>query len=278
MSLPTLKDAIASHTWYHTMELAPGVEAPGYYDLRPIVGALPWPDVGGKRCLDVATFDGFFAFELERRGASEVVAIDVDDYADIDWLFHRRESGPKEIASMTPGEGFRIASEALSSRVERRAVNVYGLSPDTVGTFDVVVCGSLLLHLRDPLRALEAIRSVCRGAFLSMESIRLGLTLLHRRRPLVEYSGYVDVWSVPNATGHAKRLELAGFEILKRHGPYAVPFGPAHREMTGGSLRGGIRKYGPRAVARAIGRNALAKAFAGGVGDVHMALLARPLA
>ncbi len=30
------------------------------------------------RALDVATFDGFWAFEMERRGASEIVAIDLD--------------------------------------------------------------------------------------------------------------------------------------------------------------------------------------------------------
>jgi 2-polyprenyl-3-methyl-5-hydroxy-6-metoxy-1,4-benzoquinol methylase len=35
-------------------------------------------------------------------------------------------------------------------------MSVYDLSPERVGRFDVVVCGSLLLHMRDPARALEA--------------------------------------------------------------------------------------------------------------------------
>ena len=38
---------------------------------------MPWPDVRGKRCLDVGTYDGFLAFELERRGAASVVATDI---------------------------------------------------------------------------------------------------------------------------------------------------------------------------------------------------------
>ena len=66
--------------WYHTLELAPGVVTPGWFDLRPIVSLLPWPDVRGKRCLDVGTYDGFLAFELERRGAAEVVATDISDH------------------------------------------------------------------------------------------------------------------------------------------------------------------------------------------------------
>src|SRR4051794_41962593 len=56
--------------WYHTLEVAPGVVTPGWFDLRPIVDKMPWPDVRGKRCLDVGTFDGFLAFELERRGGA----------------------------------------------------------------------------------------------------------------------------------------------------------------------------------------------------------------
>ena len=39
----------------------------------------------GKRCLDVGTYDGFWAFEMERRGAAEVVAVDVLDHARWDW-------------------------------------------------------------------------------------------------------------------------------------------------------------------------------------------------
>ena len=48
------------------MELAPGVVTPGWFDLRGILDVLPWPDVEDKRCLDVGTYDGQLAFELER--------------------------------------------------------------------------------------------------------------------------------------------------------------------------------------------------------------------
>ena len=61
------------------------------------------------------------------------------------------------------GTGFPIAREALGSRVERMARSIYALDPEVDGRFDLVYVGSLLLHLRDPVGALERARAVCRG-------------------------------------------------------------------------------------------------------------------
>ena len=146
--------------WYHTIEVAPGIATPGVFDLRPVAGRLPWPDVRGKRCLDVGTYDGFLAFELERRGAAEVVATDISDHRE--WDHEVRLGGQSaellETIAGEKGAGFTIARELLGSSVEKIEINAYDLTPERVGEFDVVVCGSLLLHLRDPLRALAAIR------------------------------------------------------------------------------------------------------------------------
>lgn len=70
--------AIAENpVWYHTIELAPGIATPGQVDMREAAArALP-ADLSGRRALDVGTFDGFWAYEMERRGA-DVVAIDVE--------------------------------------------------------------------------------------------------------------------------------------------------------------------------------------------------------
>src|SRR3546814_2938028 len=80
------------------------------------------------------------------------------------------------------------------------------LDPDELGTFDVVVCGSLMLHLRDPLRALEAVRSVTSGVFLSSEQIELWLSVLGRGRPLFQLngSGADCQWFNFNAAGHKR--------------------------------------------------------------------------
>src|SRR3954447_19987786 len=116
----TLAEEVAALEWYHTIELAPGLETPGWHDLRPIAGDVPFPaSLAGKRCLDVGTSDGFWAFEMERRGAAEGVALDLDDPASYDWpeprpaeptLPANREAGPNP--------AFRLAHEALGSSVE----------------------------------------------------------------------------------------------------------------------------------------------------------------
>ena len=87
-----------------------------------------------------------------------------------------------------------------------------------------------MLHLRDPLRALEAIRGVCGGYFMSAEQINLPLTLMFRRMPVMTLngSGPLCQWTIPNAAGHRRQLFAAGFEILKSTKPYAIPFGPSH--------------------------------------------------
>ena len=46
----------------------------GVFDRYPVPA-----DLSGLRCLDVGTMDGFWAFEMERRGAASVTAIDLDD-------------------------------------------------------------------------------------------------------------------------------------------------------------------------------------------------------
>ena len=218
--------------WYHTLELAPGAVTPGWFDLRPVVDRLPWPDVAGKRCLDVGTYDGFLAFELERRGAAEVVAIDIEDHSRWDWPARTRAQGPArlaEIAGRRKGLGFDIAKEALGSSVERVELSVYDLSAAEHGRFDVVVCGSLLLHLRDPVRALEAIRGVCGESFLSAEQVDTRLTLLSPKRAAARFLGGERVqWWIPNAAGHRVMVEAAGFRVEDVPTRYRIPFGAGH--------------------------------------------------
>ena len=49
----------------------------GWFDLRPFVADYHLPErMDGMRVLDVGTWDGFWAFEFERRGA-EVVGLDI---------------------------------------------------------------------------------------------------------------------------------------------------------------------------------------------------------
>jgi tRNA (mo5U34)-methyltransferase len=259
------REVDAHPLWYHTLALGPGLTTPGWFDLRPVVDSLPWPDVTGARCLDVGTYDGFLAFELERRAAAEVKATDISHPAEWDWSLRDREHGVAAVAARAgtrPGAGFEIARRALGSSAERVEINVYDLDPARIGTFDVVTCGSLLLHLRDPIRALEAIRSVCHGVFLSMETIRLALTAAHPRRPVAEFrAGRNCQWWVCNAAGHRQLLESAGFAVERASRPYSIPFGKGHSNAARPASRG---------------EQLLSRVMTGRRGVPHSAILARP--
>ena len=76
--------------WYHTLELAPDLVTEGWFDLRPYVDRYGLPErMDGMRALEVGTWDGFWAFEMERRGA-EVLALDLDDEGELDYPPRRR--------------------------------------------------------------------------------------------------------------------------------------------------------------------------------------------
>ena len=259
------REAVARNPlWYHTIDVAPGVATPGVFDLRPVSARLPWPDVRGKRCLDVGTYDGFLAFELERRGAAEVVATDISDHAEWDHEVRvgRHSAELLETIAGEKGAGFETARELLGSSVEKVELNAYDLAPERVGHFDVVVCGSLLLHLRDPLRALAAIRSVCRDRLLSIEQVDFLLTRIHPRRPLVRIDGTSGAgqWWVANAAGHIRMLEAAGFDVERRTPMYMEPLGMGHPSR-GRAPRGALGR-----AAHLLGR---------GEGVPHAAALAR---
>ncbi|MDQ6804746.1 MAG: class I SAM-dependent methyltransferase [Actinomycetota bacterium] len=254
--------------WYHSIEVAPEVVTPGMFDLRPIVDKLPWPEVRGKRVLDVGTYDGFLAFELERRGAADVLATDIPSHELWDWEVGNSSDGPqflRHVAGPTTNIGFGVAHELRDSSVRLQHISIYDLSPETVGKFDVVVCGTLLLHLRDPLRALAAIRSVCRGEFLCTNQIELSLSALHPRRALARLDGTSGLtqWWLPNAAGHRQMLRAAGFEILRDSGLYSVRYGPAHTPPS---------RTDPRSLVRSVAQRVLT----GAEGVSHCAVLARP--
>lgn len=200
--------AIADHPgWYHTIDLAPGVSTPGYADLRPFLPrALP-ASLKGKRCLDVGTFDGFWAFGMEERGAAEVVGIDVDDTTQLEHPPLRREANiaASRASGVVLGEGFRLAAAARGSRARRVSCNVYDLDADVIGgPVDFVLVGTILQHLRDPVRALERVKGVLRpgGTAVLVETISRRLTMTHPRRPVAEFRAAMPessfTWWVPN--------------------------------------------------------------------------------
>jgi tRNA (mo5U34)-methyltransferase len=161
--LPTSAEDKLLDGWYHTLDFGNGMVSRGHFDHRAVVDRYGIPaSLEGMTALDVATADGFFAFELERRGA-KVVTIDVASLGDCDWLPRMRSRVPAHVLqSRTWGQRFKIAHSMLGSKVERVELSVYELTRERLGDFDLVFCGDLLLHLQNPLQALINIRAATR--------------------------------------------------------------------------------------------------------------------
>ena len=151
------RDESAPVDWWHAIELPDGSVTPGGWDLRETARAIPWPDLQGKRCLDVGTADGFWAFEMERRGAAEVVATDA----------------PSPFQARARAR-FEYARDRLGSGVRYEERDVFQLE----GEFDVLFAGYVLQMVRDPIGALVAMRRVCRGQLLLLETISRPLALV----------------------------------------------------------------------------------------------------
>jgi tRNA (mo5U34)-methyltransferase len=221
---------VRMRSWYHTIDMPDGTATPGFYDTRESPNFVPWPkELVGGRCIDVGTFDGFWAFQLEKRGAGEVVALDLADPEALDWPYDHRISGPRDLRQWGAERetGFRETANALGSKADWINQSVYDLNPDRNGMFDVVFCGALLLHLRDPIRALEAMRSVCRGSLILAEAIEPRLEVLARLVPSAMIQASVDQWWRPNSTGLSAMTYKAGFTVHAMGPRYVVPFGKA---------------------------------------------------
>jgi tRNA (mo5U34)-methyltransferase len=146
------------------------------------------------------------------------VALDLDDERDLDWPPRRR---PATFPEQRRGDGFRLAKEALGSRVERVDLSIYHARPEELGRFDFVFCGSVLLHLRDQLLALERIAALCRGTFVSAEEYdRLsGLVPFPVSRYYADRPRAVVYW-LPAAKTWRRMMWTAGFDRVEEHGRF----------------------------------------------------------
>jgi tRNA (mo5U34)-methyltransferase len=219
--------------WYHSMDLGQGVLAKGINDPVEGVSRLRLPDLGGKTVLDIGAWDGAYSFEADRRGASRVLATDSYSWGGGGW-------GSKE--------GFELAREALDSNVEDRTIDVFDLSPASVGTFDVVLFLGVLYHLRDPIGALEHVASVTDE--LAIVETEVDLMLLSRPAaalyPGTELNTDPTNWwglNVPAVTGLLRTVGFRRVETVwkrslpQRFGGWVRHLRDEHRRPLGDALQ-----------------------------------------
>jgi tRNA (mo5U34)-methyltransferase len=188
--------------WYHSIDLGHGVVTKGINDSPAQLLRIGLPDdLSGKSVLDIGAWDGFYSFEAERRKASRVVA--ADHYA-----WHGTGWGTGEGKA-----GFELARRALNSRVEDVDIDVMDLSPERIGTFDVVLFLGVLYHLPDPLAALTRVASVA-ADMLILETVT---DMIGIRRPAAAFYPARELnddptnWWGPNHAAVEGMLRAVGF-------------------------------------------------------------------
>src|SRR5580658_9662257 len=133
---------LAQTGWWHSFELPDGRKIDGANDLPGLkrrLALFPIPDdLSGKRVLDIGAWDGWFSFELERRGA--------------------------EVLAMDSAKNTRLleARQLLGSRIDYQIGDICRLTAKDVGTFDIVLFLGVLYHVKHPVLALENVCGMSR--------------------------------------------------------------------------------------------------------------------
>ncbi len=205
------------YEFFHVIELPDGRVTPGVTDHRdqPRLLGIDAPGAVRGRVLDVGANDGFWSFWAERAGASEVLAVDVESYADYDWGHQRPVPGAHD--NTEKRRTFDALREQFRSSVRREKATVYELSPERHGLFDLIFFYGVLYHLRHPLLALDRLRKVCSGALIVE-------THVANRAPFVPsmlfywddvFDGPTN-WCGPSEACVATWMRSAGFDMVYR--------------------------------------------------------------
>ena len=203
-NVPDLRTEIGRIKWWHTIDLGNGIVTPGHADNLATLGRIGLPErLDGKTVLDIGAWDGFYSFEAERRGAARVLATDAFSWGGGGW-------GTKA--------GFELARKALGSKVEDLSIDVLDLSPDRIGTFDLVLFLGVLYHMRHPLLALERVSSVTKDQLI----LETHVDLLWNRRPAIAFYADDELhrdstnWCGPNPAAVTAMLRSVGFRKVER--------------------------------------------------------------
>jgi tRNA (mo5U34)-methyltransferase len=204
-----LLERVRALKWVHTIDLGNGIVTPGMWAPSPtILRALDSIDFRGKKVLDIGCWDGLWSFEAEKRGATTVIATDLNTQR---W----------------PQDGhltFMLAREALRSKaIYRPDVSVYEaprVFPER--DFDVVLFCGIYYHLRDPLLALSRLRQAMKpGGIIVVE----GEVSLDRVRCSAEFfykglhSNDPSNWWVPTIRCLHEWIESSYFDVVEEFLP-----------------------------------------------------------
>lgn len=207
--------------FYHRVDL-PGVGEVGtQWDLRAVIDDyLGRYDFAGKRVLDVGTASGFLTFSMEQRGA-EVVSFDMESGRQWDIVPFRDmwETMDQTLdnAHRTHAQlknAYWYSHKKLNSKAKVYYGDIYNL-PEELGTFDVVVFGMILTHLRDPFRALYSAGRLSTGSIIVTNQTMKSDQPVAMFVPSVENHETQAWWALSDGCIE-RMLKVLGFEPQSR--------------------------------------------------------------
>nr|WP_293840555.1 hypothetical protein [uncultured Arsenicibacter sp.] len=193
-TLPTLTYAepryvadLSGCVFYHTIDLPGFGTVEGEWDLRrtaaDYLGHVP---LAGKRVLEIGSANGFLTWYMESQGAqvtcydlSPEFDWDVVPFAciDTDGLASDRKDHIRKLNS-----AFWLTHRLLSLKA-RLIHGTVNRMPAVMGAVDMTTFGSILLHTRDPLLAIQQAARVTREKIIITEVLDTRRqTMLHRFR------------------------------------------------------------------------------------------------
>jgi tRNA (mo5U34)-methyltransferase len=198
-----LAEEIARIKWFHSMDLGHGLVTNGVIDVGRSLRQYQLPEhLTGKTFLDIGAWDGAFSFEAERRGAQRVLATDSFIWKGMGW-------GSKQ--------GFETARRALQSKVEDLTIDVYDISPERIGKWDIVLFAGVLYHLQYPLLGLQRAASVTKELLI----LETAIDFRFCRRPTIAFYPGRELnddptnWCAPNLSALKAMLRSCGFRDIR---------------------------------------------------------------
>jgi tRNA (mo5U34)-methyltransferase len=205
-----LKNEIAKIKWYHSIDFGNAITTPGIDNTPERLKEIQMPeDLKGYSVLDIGAWDGFFSFEAERRGADRVLAVDSFCWSGEGW-------GTKS--------GFELARRVFQSKVEDKEIDVLSLSPENVGTFDLVLFLGVFYHMRHPILALEKVAGICKKQLI----LDTQVDMLGVKDPVMAFYPDSELnndptnWFGPNPPALIGALKSVGFQKVTIVYPPAV--------------------------------------------------------
>jgi hypothetical protein len=203
----TVLPAQSECEFYHSIDLPNVGLVHGAWDLRgrfaDYTSGVP---IAGKTFLDVGTATGFLSFEAEKHGAV-VTSFDADSPERYEHVTGDKSHDPTHFRRLRNGYTFSHAK--MQSRADLVLGDIYSMS-DSVVRHDVVLVGQILVHLRDPLIALQQAAKVTKDTLIITEGS------FETDTPLQVFLGAQSYYSWFHlSTGLYKTyLSMLGFDVV----------------------------------------------------------------